>query len=98
MFTEKELKTSRFDAVDYLKTDEDIRAYLEAAAEDGDMDFLIKALNTAARAKGISDMAKQIGVNRTSLYKSLDGSVKPSVDTVSKALGFFGLKFCVVPK
>lgn len=98
MFTEEELKVSRFDAADYLKTEEDIQAYLEAAAEDGDMDYLLKALNNVARARGMSEMAKEIGVNRASLYKSLDGSVKPGLHTIAKALQCFGLKFSVVRK
>ena len=98
MFTEEELKVSRFDAADYLKTEEDIQAYLEAAAEDGDMDYLLKALNNVARARGMSEMAKEIGVNRASLYKSLDGSVKQGLHTIAKALQCFGLKFSVVRK
>lgn len=98
MFTENEMKLDRFDAVDYLQTEEDIQDYLEAAAQEGDDAHLLRALNTAARARGIAAMSKQIGVNRTSLYKSLDGSVQPTFSTISKALDFLGFRLSIVRK
>ncbi len=96
--TKEDLKTSRFDVVNYLETEDEIQAYLEAAAEDGDVDELLEAINIAAKARGIAELAKKMGVNRTSLYKSLNGSVKPSFETVSKALACFGLRFSISKK
>lgn len=83
------LKTRPFDAAEFLETDEDIKAFLQDAAEDGPEEF-IHALNTAARAKGMSEIAKQANVTRASLYKSLAEGGNPRFDTiykVTKALG-----------
>lgn len=85
------VKTSRFDIAKHLKTDEDIREFLQEVAKTGDTSDFIHALNTAARAKGISKLAKQMGVSRTSLYKSLSGETNPGFDTINSlvhALGY----------
>ena len=84
------LKTYPFDVADYLKTDDDIRGFLLEAVKGSTSDF-VHALNTAARAKGMSKVAKKMGVSRTSLYKSLSGETSPGFDTISNvvhALGF----------
>ena len=83
-------KTFPFDIAEHLNTDEDIRGFLaEAAATGSEADF-IHALNIAARAKGMTEIAKQAGVTRASLYKSLSEGGNPRFDTifkVTKALG-----------
>ena len=62
-------KITRWNVLDGLRNDEEIAAYLEAALDEG-YDFFLSALDDASRAKGINLMAKKMGVNRQSLYKS----------------------------
>jgi probable addiction module antidote protein len=80
------VKTSRFDIAKHLKTDDDIREFLQEVADTGSTDDFIHALNTAARAKGMSKVAKKMGVSRTSLYKSLSGNTSPGFDTINQVI------------
>jgi len=90
------MKTKRLNIAERLKTDEDIRLFLEAAAEDCSPEEFIHALNTAARAKGMSEVARRAGVTRASLYKSLSAEGNPRFDTVAKIVNSFGCKLAVV--
>jgi len=85
------VKTSPFDIAKHLETDEDIREFLQEVARTGDSSDFIHALNTAARAKGMSNIAKKMGVSRTSLYKSLSGESNPGFDTISQVVQALGL-------
>jgi probable addiction module antidote protein len=69
-------------------------AYLEACLEeaDGDAAFVAKALGDIARAKGMSQVARDTGLSRESLYKALSGDRSPSFDTVLKVIEALGLK------
>jgi probable addiction module antidote protein len=90
------VRISKFDAADYLKTPEAIATYLtEAFATDAA--YICVALDTVARAKGMSSVAKETGLSRESLYKSFSGSSKPEFDTVRKVLNSFGVKLVVEP-
>jgi probable addiction module antidote protein len=84
---------SRWDAAAHLKTEEDIAAYLEAALEDGDSTVIAMALGDIARARGMTQLAKDTGLGRESLYKSLSGEVSPNFDTILKVTKALGLKF-----
>ncbi len=90
-------KTSKFDAADYLKTPEQIAAYLTEALETGDTAFVCTALDTIARAKGMSDVARATGLGRESLYKSLSGNTSPAFDTIAKVVNAFGVKLVAEP-
>jgi probable addiction module antidote protein len=90
-------KTSKFDAADYLKTPEQIAAYLTEALETADTAFLCTALDTIARAKGMSSVAKATGLARESLYKTLSGNSKPEFDTIAKVVLSFGVKLVAQP-
>ncbi len=82
---------TRFDAADYLKTPEDIAAYLEAAAEDGDSAAMAAALGAVARAQNMSKLARDAGLSREGLYKALKPGGNPAFTTVAKvarALGY----------
>ncbi len=82
---------SRYDAADFLGTEEDIAAYLEAAAEDGDPAALVAALGAVARARNMSRLSREAGMTREGLYKALSSTGNPSFATVAriaKALGF----------
>ncbi|EIC13346.1 putative addiction module antidote protein [Kingella kingae] len=95
----KPIKTIPFDPTRYLKTDEEIAIYLEvAAAEANDNRILLKAIETAAKAKGMMQIAKDASVSRESLYKSLASDAKPRFDTIAKVLDALGMKITVTSK
>lgn len=85
-------KAERWDASEYLSTEEDMAAYLNAALEDGDTSLLAAALGDIARAKGMTQLAKETGITRDGLYKALSPNGNPSFDTVQKVVKAFGLK------
>lgn len=89
------IKTKPFDIAEHLKTTEDIRAFLQEVAATGNESDFIHALNTAARAKGMTEVAKQAGVTRASLYKSLADDGNPRFETVSKIVSALGCKLVV---
>ncbi len=83
---------SHYDTADYLKTDEDIVAYLEACAEENDPALIAHALGTIARARNMSQMARDTGLTREGLYKALSGDGNPSLATVMKVAHALGLQ------
>ncbi len=83
--------TTPYDAADYLKTPDDMAALLEAALEDGHPQVVASCLGAIARAKGMTRLAQETGLNREGLYCALSDEGNPSLDTllkVIKALGF----------
>ncbi len=90
----KKLKTTRFDVSEHLRTPEEMAAYLEACFEEAgdDAAFIAKALGDIARAKGMSQIARDTGLSRESLYKALSGERSPGFDTILKVIQALGLK------
>jgi probable addiction module antidote protein len=88
------LKTTRWDSAQHLKTDEDMIAYLDAClAEAGDDPaFIAHALGVIARAKGMSQLARDTGLGRESLYKALSGEGNPSFGTILKVMHALGVR------
>jgi probable addiction module antidote protein len=84
-----------FDIAEHLETDDDIREFLRETALTGDASDFIHALNTAARAKGMTEVARQAGVTRASLYKSLADDGNPNFKTIAKIVEAFGCKLMV---
>src|SRR5438045_8631367 len=84
-------KTTRFDAADYLDTEERQVAYISAALESGDADFVRDALGRVARARGMGEIAKNAGLNRESLYKALGETGNREFSTVMRIVRAFGL-------
>lgn len=84
-----------YDSADYLKTPQDIAAYLEAAFEDGDPALITHALGVVARAEGMTEVARQAGLTRASLYKALSADGHPEFATVLKVVQALGLKMTV---
>ena len=86
--------TSKYDVAEYLRTPEEMAAYLEACMEeaDGDAAFLAKALGDIARARGMSQVACDAGLSRESLYKALSGERNPRLDTVLRVVSALGLR------
>ena len=85
--------TTRYDVAEHLRTPKEMAAYLEACFEEakGDAAFIAKALGDVARAKGMSQVARDAGLSRESLYKALSGERAPGFDTILKVIGAHGL-------
>ncbi len=88
------IKLKKWDSAEHLKTDEDMALYLEACLEEaGDnAAFIAKALGNIARAKGMTQLAKETGLGRESLYKALSGEGNPSFATILKVTNALGIK------
>lgn len=90
---------TKWDSADYLNTQEDIALYLDEmlkiAREDNTPELFIQALGDVTRSKGMSDAAREIQVNRESLYKSLSEKGNPSFSTIFKILDFLNLTLSV---
>lgn len=83
---------TRWDVVEHLGTEADIVAYLDACADENDPALMAAALGDVARARGMSELARQTGLTREGLYKSLSGEGNPSLATVVKVAHALGLK------
>ena len=86
-----------FDVADYLKSDKDIAEYLTVVLEDGDPALLAATMGDIARARGMTQLARDTGLSRESLYKSLSGDRAPSSDTLLKVIKALGFKLTVEP-
>ncbi len=86
-------KFSRYDSADYLKTEADIAAYLEAAAEESDDPaFLARALGVVARSRNMSQLSRDTGISREGLNKALSGEGNPTLATVMKVAKALGVR------
>jgi probable addiction module antidote protein len=90
-------QTTRFDAADYLDTEERQVAYIAAALESGDADFVRDALGLVARARGMGGVARKAGLNRESLYKAFGKSGNPEFATVMRIVSALGLTLSARP-
>ena len=96
MITMEEMNIMTYDTAMFLDNDELITAYLQDAMEEGDKEF-IKALETVARAKGMTELARKTGLSRESLYRTLNGNTKPRYESIQKILNAFNLKLTIAP-
>lgn len=84
-----------FEIADYLDSDEMIAEFLTAALEDDNPEVFIAALGHVAKAKGMSEIARETGLGRESLYKALKEGAKPRYETVAKVLSALGVRLTV---
>ncbi len=93
------VKTKPWDVAEQLATQEDMANYLEAALEDGDSALIAAAIGDIARARGMTDLARQTGLSRENLYRALSAEGNPELGTVLKVLHALGLRLhaTVVP-
>ena len=92
---EKVVETRTWDASEHLESEEDMAAYLDAALEDGDATLVVAVLGDIARAKGMSQIAREAGLGRESLYKALSTTGNPEFATILKVVRALGLQFHV---
>jgi len=94
------MKTTKWNIYDELKTEEDIDGFIEASIEeaknDTDPKYLIHALETAARARGMLKTANEADVDRASLYRILSGETDPRASTLAKIANVFGYRLTLV--
>ena len=95
----REEQFARYDSADYLKTEEDIAAYLEAVMEEGGDDpaYIARALGVVARARNMTALAQEVGMSRVGLNKALSGEGNPTLSTVLKVAKALGLKVSIQP-
>ncbi|WP_301361973.1 addiction module antidote protein [Stutzerimonas nitrititolerans] len=93
----KALGVRTFDLADYLQNDEDIAEYLTQVLADGDTDELIRAIGHVAKARGMSQIAKDSGLGRASLYKALAPGAQPRFDTVLKVMRALKIELHAAP-
>lgn len=86
-----------FDAAEFLDSEELIAAYISDAMEDRDPDVLLSALADVARARGMAKLAKDSGLGRENLYKTLSPGAKPRFETIMKIINALGVKLQAVP-
>jgi probable addiction module antidote protein len=88
---------TRWDVTDHLRTEEDARLYLEAAAEEdlGDGRLIRAALSDIARARNMSQLAREIGMTREGLSKTLSEDGNPSFTVISKIIRALGMRLRV---
>ncbi len=92
------MKTSRFDVVECFDSEEMMAEYLSAAMEDANPDVFLAALSDIAKARGMAQLAKDTGLGRESLYKSLSPGAKPRFDTILKITKALGVPLTVKPQ
>lgn len=97
--TSAKLKTSAYDVAEHLRTPEEIAAYLDAWLEDApdDVAGIARALGDIARAKGMSQVARDAGLSRESLYRALSENGNPSFATVLKVAKALGVRLHAQP-
>lgn len=90
---------SKWDSAEHLRNEEEIALYLEACIEEGadDPAFIAHALGVVARARNMSQLARDTGMSREGLYKALSGEGNPSFGTVLKVARAMGLKLSFEP-
>ena len=86
-----------FDMARQLKSEEDIAAYVTMVIEDGDAAELAHVLGIAAKARGMSEIAKATGLTREALYKALTPNAKPRFDTINRVCAALGVRLVAQP-
>jgi probable addiction module antidote protein len=90
--TKEKITFSDWDPAEIIDTKEDVVSFLEVALEENDPDFLLRTIDHIARSKGMTQIARELGVTRKGLYKSLAPDGNPSFKTVFKLLDILGLQ------
>jgi probable addiction module antidote protein len=97
MATVPKKRSKPFDAAKYLDSDEAAAEYISEALLTGDIDTITHAIGVAAKARGMSEIARETGLSRESLYKALSGEGHPQFETISLVLRALGLRLRAEP-
>ncbi len=95
----RKTKTVRYDVAAQLRSPEEMAAYLDAwlAEAPDDVSGIARAIGDIARAKGMTQVAKDAGLSRESLYKALGENGNPSLATVLKVIKALGVRLHAQP-
>jgi len=93
------MKTTKFDPAEHLKSPEVQAELISEAFGTGDPKFIAHVIGTVARARGMTDVARDSGVSREALYRALSEKGDPRLSTVTNVLSAlgFGLEAKVLP-
>jgi probable addiction module antidote protein len=91
------VRTRPFDPANYLKSDDDIAIYVSEALDTNDPAFIADALGVVARARGMSQIARDTGLSRESLYRALSAEGNPELSTLLRVIGALGLRLSIKP-
>jgi probable addiction module antidote protein len=91
------IRITKFEAADYLDSEEAIAEYLNACFEEGGLELLLTGIGDAAKARGMAEIARASGLGRESLYKALAPGAHPRHETVLKVIHALGLKMIFTP-
>jgi len=94
----EQVTVSDWNLADEIHTKEDVIGIIDAALEENDTEFLYKIIGSIARSKGMAQIARELNLNRESLYHSLSEEGNPSFSTVVKVLDNLGLRLNVSEK
>lgn len=89
------LETKPWDAAEALNSPADIAAYLDAYLEDGTPEELLRAINTIARSRGMTELARETGISREALYRAFSDTGNPTLDTLLRVLKALGVRLAV---
>ena len=89
------IETKPWDAAELLETPADIAAYLDAYLEDGTPDEMLRALNTIARSRGMTALARDTGISREALYRAFSDTGNPTLDTLVRVMKALGVRLAV---
>ncbi len=89
------IETKPWDAAELLETPTDIAAYLDAYLEDGTTEELLGALNTIARSRGMTALARDTGISREALYRAFSDNGNPTLDTLLRVMKALGVRLAV---
>ncbi|MCL1817292.1 MAG: putative addiction module antidote protein [Spirochaetaceae bacterium] len=94
----EKIKTRKYDPAEDIETKEDVIAYLEAALEENDPEFLFKTIGYIARSKGMAQIARELNLNREGLYTALSPQGNPSFVTIARVLDNLGFQLSIKQK
>ncbi len=92
------LDTIPFDAAEHIRSDEAQIELLSDAFESGDAHFIAEALGVVARARGMTDIARDAGITREALYRALSDKGDPRLSTLMGVMKALGIRLTIAPR
>ena len=94
----KKVTFAKYDPAEYINSKEDVITFLEEALEENDPEFLLRTIGYIARSKGMTQLARELNLNREGLYTALSPQGNPSFTTIARVLDNLGYQLSVRQK